>query len=50
MAEWPESVRKVIRKFPSCDVVIPGHGPQGNDRLLKHTLEILEAHNAEKGI
>jgi metallo-beta-lactamase class B len=50
MTEWPESVKKVIRKFPSCEVVIPGHGPHGNDRLLKHTIDILETYNADAGI
>ena len=50
MKEWPESIYKVILKFPDCDIVIPGHGPYGNDRLLEHTKEILEAYNADAGI
>ena len=50
MKEWPESIDKVILKFPDCDIVIPGHGPYGNDRLLEHTKEILEAYNADAGI
>jgi len=50
MKEWPESIDKVILKFPDCNIVIPGHGPYGNDRLLEHTKEILEAYNADAGI
>ena len=47
MAEWPESVKKVQEKFPFCNLVIPGHGPYGNKKLLEHTRNILEAYNKQ---
>jgi metallo-beta-lactamase class B len=50
MSEWPESVRKVQEKFPGCELVIPGHGPYGNGRLLIHTIQILEVYNADAGL
>jgi metallo-beta-lactamase class B len=50
MAQWPESIRKVQEKFPGCELVIPGHGTSGNDRLLEHTIQILEVHNADAGL
>ncbi len=45
MTEWPQSVRKVIQRFPGCRIVIPGHGPPGDASLLEHTVEILERYN-----
>jgi metallo-beta-lactamase class B len=47
MNEWPESVKKVSQKFPDCQLVIPGHGPPGDARLLEHTWQILEAFNQQ---
>lgn len=47
MSEWPVSVSKVIDKFPSCKMVIPGHGRHGDASLLDHTVEILERFNSE---
>lgn len=48
MQEWPESVKRVIEKFPGCEVVIPGHGSEGSRELLFHTVEILENWNQKK--
>lgn len=45
MREWPVSVKKVEEKFPGRKLVIPGHGPPGNEELLEHTWFILEAFN-----
>ena len=45
MSEWPVSVKKVQDKFPGCKLVIPGHGPPGNEELLEHTWLILEEFN-----
>ncbi len=38
---WPETIRKVIDKFPSVEIVIPGHGHSGEKELLAHMLELL---------
>jgi metallo-beta-lactamase class B len=37
------TINKVIAKFPSANIVIPGHGPWGGKELLYHTLDILKA-------
>lgn len=37
---YPETIRKVIAKFPDAKIVIPGHGQWGGVELLKHTLEM----------
>ena len=42
MDEWPLSVENVIKKFPDCKIVVPGHGDFGGTEILDHTLEILE--------
>jgi len=39
---YPETIRKVIAKFPDAKIVIPGHGPWGGTELLKHTLQLAE--------
>lgn len=39
---YPETIRKVMAKFPDAQIVIPGHGPWGGVELLKHTLELAE--------
>ncbi len=40
--QWPSSVGKVIFKFPSAEIVIPGHGRFGGKELLIHTQKLLE--------
>ncbi len=37
---YPETLRKVIAKFPDAKIIIPGHGQWGGVELLKHTLEM----------
>lgn len=37
LSEYPETINKVIQKFKSAEVVIPGHGSIGGPELLVHT-------------
>jgi metallo-beta-lactamase class B len=46
MEAWPKSVEKVKRKFPSSEIVIPGHGFEGDFELIQHTIDLLNAWNA----
>ena len=39
--QWPDSVNKVLEKYPDAEIVIPGHGNWGSMDLIKHTLELL---------
>ncbi len=39
--EWPSTIEKVIAKFPSAEIVVPGHGQFGGKELLYHTQELL---------
>ena len=39
--EWPKTIDKVIKKFPTAKIVIPGHGQYGGIDILKHTLDLL---------
>jgi metallo-beta-lactamase class B len=43
MSEYPETINRVIRKFKSARVVIPGHGRIGGPELLTHTLSLIIA-------
>jgi metallo-beta-lactamase class B len=38
---WPNTIKKVMAKFPSARVVIPGHGDAGGFELLQHTLDVI---------
>ncbi|MCI0515189.1 subclass B1 metallo-beta-lactamase [candidate division KSB1 bacterium] len=37
---WPESIKKLLEKYPDCRIVVPGHGQWGDRRLIGHTLEL----------
>ena len=39
--EWQKTIQKIIDKFPSTEIVIPGHGEIGGKELLTHTLKLL---------
>ena len=41
LQEWPKTLHKVLKKFPDCRIVIPGHGQHGDLSLVRHTLEVL---------
>jgi metallo-beta-lactamase class B len=41
LAEWPNTIARVIANYSSANIVIPGHGALGNQELLKHTLDLL---------
>lgn len=41
--KWPGSVDKVLQRYPSVKLVIPGHGKIGDIQLLKHTLELAQS-------
>jgi len=38
---WPNTIKKVMAKFPSTRIVIPGHGDAGGLELLQHTLDVV---------
>jgi len=38
---WPNTIKKVMAKFPSARIVIPGHGDAGGVELLQHTLDVI---------
>lgn len=37
---YPMTLSKVMKKFPSAKIVIPGHGEYGGIELIEHTLEL----------
>jgi metallo-beta-lactamase class B len=41
LVAYPETIRKVISKFPNAKIVIPGHGQVGGLELLYHTKNLL---------
>lgn len=38
---YPQTIEKVLQKFPEAKIVIPGHGDFGGINLITHTKELL---------
>lgn len=41
---WPEAIRRVQNRYPTAKIVIPGHGPSGDEALLSHTIGLFDKH------
>jgi len=41
LAAYPQTIEKVLQKFPDAKIVIPGHGSVGGIELIRHTKELL---------
>jgi glyoxylase-like metal-dependent hydrolase (beta-lactamase superfamily II) len=41
--KWPDSVEKVLLRYPDVKIVIPGHGEAGDVQLLIHTKQLAES-------
>jgi len=42
LISYPMTLTKVMKKFPSAKIVIPGHGEYGGLELIEHTLELIK--------
>ncbi|MDU1889674.1 MAG: subclass B1 metallo-beta-lactamase [Dysgonomonas sp.] len=40
--EWPDTIQKVLNKFPEAEIVVPGHGEIGGLELVEHTYKLLK--------
>ena len=40
---WPDAIRRAMERYPTAEIVVPGHGAEGGKELLTHTLELLSA-------
>lgn len=38
---WPEALHRMMERYRLAEVVVPGHGAEGGQQLLTHTLELL---------
>lgn len=43
MQEYPETIKRLMARFPEAEIVIPGHGAYGGPELITHTLELLQS-------
>ncbi|MEZ0543091.1 subclass B1 metallo-beta-lactamase [Fibrella arboris] len=46
--EWATSMRRVMARFGTAHIVVPGHEEWGDTRSLEHTLQLLEKYKASK--
>lgn len=42
VTEWRKTIDKVLSRFPSAHIVLPGHGPFGGMELVEHTRDLLK--------
>ncbi len=47
ISSWRTSVQRVIERYPSATVVVPGHGDPGGTELLVHTRDLVDASLAQ---
>ena len=40
VSAWPDSVSRVVSRYPDAQVVVPGHGEAGDAGLLSHTRQL----------
>jgi len=40
ISEWPNSIQKVLNRYPDTKLVVPGHGEVGDISLLTHTQKL----------
>ncbi len=43
ISSWRTSVQRVIERYPSATIVVPGHGDLGGTELLVHTRDLVDA-------
>ena len=48
LAAYPKTIGKLLSKFTTAKIVIPGHGEFGGLELISHTRELLTKHNEKK--
>ncbi len=45
LISYPNTIEKLLEKFPLAQIVIPGHGKAGGIDLIKHTKELTYKQN-----
>lgn len=48
LIEWPLTIQKLIKKYPSAKFVIPGHFGWRNNQGLQHTLQLLRQNKQKR--
>lgn len=48
LEEWDDTIRRIQKKFPEPEYIIPGHGRWNSKKALKHTLKLLKRHSRNK--
>jgi metallo-beta-lactamase class B len=42
LTAYPGTLKNLLNRYPSADIVIPGHGQWGDLKLVEHTLELTD--------
>ena len=48
LSAWPNSIKKLIKKYPNPKYIIPGHMDWINTQSLQHTLNLLKKHQKKE--
>ncbi len=43
IAEWSRTVERIKKEYPNMKIVVPGHGEQGDGKLLDYTIQLFKA-------
>jgi metallo-beta-lactamase class B len=42
IAEWSRTVERIKKEYPNLKMVVPGHGEQGDSKLLDYTIQLFK--------
>jgi metallo-beta-lactamase class B len=42
VADWSSTVEKIKKEYPNIKVIVPGHGEQGDSKLLDYTIQLFK--------
>ena len=45
---WPKTLKKVQKKYPDAEIIIPGHGSVGSMELIEHTIGVVNQYLKSK--
>ncbi len=43
VAEWSRTVERIKKEYPNLEIVVPGHGEQGDGKLLDYTIQLFKS-------
>ncbi|QSE98662.1 subclass B1 metallo-beta-lactamase, long type [Fulvivirga lutea] len=48
LSEWSETVRKIKAEYGDAEIIVPGHGSPGGQKLIDYTIELYDFNKNQK--